>query len=263
MLKACILAAKRFYAEGYSYRVSSLVYTTLLAIVPLMLVIVSATSIFPVFNKIISLSESYIIRTFVPTSANTLKYYFQGFITQASKLPASSIIFLFITAVMLVNTIVDTLNDIWRAPKKNLNFFSLLVYWLILLIIPVLIGLSALLTSSIVSLSGKVSFLPTIKVNDNILLFLSIPINALLFALFYTFGPNTKVRWRDGLSGGLLAAVFFELARIGFIYYIEQFPSYALIYGAFAVIPIFLVWLYISWFIILFCGLVTYEKANL
>lgn len=263
MLKLLYKTTERFYLESFSYRVSALSFATIMALVPLLLVIVSFASIFPAFHQFITLSESYIIRNFIPTSADIIKFYVQGFVIQAASLPAISIFFLMITAVMLVNTIVDTLNDIWRTPKKSFRFLSYILYWLSLISIPLLIGTGTLMTSYLVTLSTKFAVLNDAGIANELFLIISIPINTLLFSLLYIIGPNAKVVWRDGLFGGFVAALLFELAKLSFVLYIEQFPNYALIYGAFAIIPIFLLWLYISWTIILYCAILTYTKSQM
>ncbi|MBA3661846.1 MAG: YihY family inner membrane protein [Gammaproteobacteria bacterium] len=263
MGRICVEATKRFYNENYSYRASALAFTTLLAIVPLLLVIVFGMTVFPYFMNIILLGENYILQNFVPASAGTIEFYFHGFLTQATRLPAVSILFLFITTILLVHTIEETLNEIWRVPTrvKSKKMLALLFYWILFLLIPFIIGLSIFLTSYAFLLSW-ISIEDKTQLTLYFLSILPILINTMIFGLLYIIVPNARVKIINGLIGGMTAALLFEVARISFAFYVDQFPSYALIYGAFAVIPIFLVWLYIFWFIILFGAFVTYTVAR-
>lgn len=260
--KVCIIAITRFFEEKYTYRTSALAFTTLLAIVPLLFVIVFFSAVFPLFNNIVALGETYILQNFVPESAVMIEKYFTVFLQQTTRLPTLTIIFLIIVTIALVHTIEETLNDIWKVPrrKRSKKALALLLYWLIFLLMPLVIGLSIFISSYIFLLSWmtNATVLPPF-----VLTFLPILINTLIFSVFYTIVPNVKVKLFDGLLGGFIAALLFEVARIGFAFYIAQFPGYSIIYGAFAVIPIFLVWLYVLWFIILFGALITYSWVSI
>jgi membrane protein len=250
-------AAKRLLQEKYTDRASALAFTTLLALVPLISVIVSLISIFPIFDRFTNLARNYILTNFIPTSGTTIDYYLQSFTQQASKLPLIGLIFLFITAALLIITVEHTLNEIWQAPKRTNKFAIWLLYWAILIFAPIFIGLSVFLSSYVFSLSWFSNLTKTLHLTIPLLIALPLVINTIIFSLLYIIVPHCKVKWSDGLYGGLVASILFETAKIGFAFYIKQFPSYELIYGALATIPIFLVWIYISWIIILFGAMVT------
>lgn len=246
------LAIWRFFEEKYSYRVSALTFATLLALVPFLFVMVFFVTAFPFFNKIVLLGENYILTNFMPESASAVQVYVGRFIQQSKELPLFSILFLFVTALMLIYTIEDTLNDIWHVSQRNRKIYSSLLFWILILFMPFIIGLCIFWATYLFSLS---LFAYVSHIINFLLACLPIFMNTLLFSLLYTILPSAHVRWRDGLLGGLIVSILFEFARIGFSFYILHFPSYALIYGAFAIIPIFLLWLYIFWCIVLFGAL--------
>jgi membrane protein len=259
-LKIFKISFKRFFKEQYTYRASALAFTTLLSLVPLLTVIVFLVTKFPVFNKINQLAQSYILDNFIPASNTTIQFYLNNFTYQASHLPSLGIIFLLLTAMMLILTIEHTLNDIWDVRWKKRRIFSLMVYWIVLMLAPLLIGAGIFLSTYLFSLSWISSATHELGLKTPLLSSLPLLVNTVIFSLLYIVVPNFNVHWRDGLCGGFIAAGIFELAKIGFAFYLKQFPSYELIYGALAAIPIFLLWLYISWLIILFGALITHAQ---
>lgn len=251
-------ASKRLINEHYTYHAAALAFTTLLSLVPLLSVILYFISIFPFFTRFVDLAQGYIFSNFIPTSSQVIQLYLERFIQQAQHLPTLGILFSLITSFMLIVTVEHTLNAIWHVKKKIKRFSSLLIYWGILVLAPVLIGLSVFLSTYLFSLawfSGTKSLLS--------LQVLPLLINTGIFSILYIIVPNDDVKWKEGLAGGFIAAALFGLANKGFALYIQKFPSYELIYGTFATIPIFLVWIYISWLIILFGALVTSELHRL
>ena len=250
-------AVKRLFLEKYTYRASALAFTTLLALVPLLSVIVSIIAVFPIFTRFTNLAQNYILANFVPTSGAIIQQYLEGFIQQTTHLSSLGILFLFFTAVLLIITVEHTLNDIWQTPQRKKTLSLWLIYWLILIFAPVIFGLSLFLSSYLFSLSWFSGSTNKFGIVISWLNLLPLLINTSIFSVLYIVVPNHRVKWWDGLLGGLAAAVLFEAAKWIFALYIKQFPSYELIYGALATIPIFLIWLYISWLIILYGALVT------
>lgn len=247
------LVTKRFINEKYTYRASALAFTTLLSIVPLLVVIVYTFSFFPMFAKVTDLGKDYILNNFIPASATNVTYYLQTFTKQAKQLPAISILFLFVTAILLINTIDETLNDIWQAPPRKRIYISYMIYCAILLFLPIIAGTAISLLTFIVSISYT-NFI--IKWLMHLVLFvLPIIINTFIFTLLYRLVPNVKVTLYKAFSGAFIAAVTLEISRLLFTFYITSFTNYTFIYGVFATIPIFLVWLYIFWFTIIACAL--------
>jgi membrane protein len=253
-IKICMSAADRLLKEHYTYKASALAFTTLLALVPLLSVLVSLIALFPFFIRFMNLARTYIMENFIPTSSSTIDFYLQNFIEQASRLPTMGLVFLIITAAALIITVEHTLNEIWHAPKRNKKFFIWVLYWSVLILAPILLGFSLFISSYVFSLSWLAS-------SSWIFLgILPLLINTIMFSALYIIVPNCRVRGRNGLFGGFIAAVLFEIAKHGFVLYIKQFPSYEVIYGTLATVPIFLVWIYISWLIILYGALVSHTK---
>ncbi len=257
LIKVINITTRRFFADKYTFRASALAFTTLLSLVPILSVIVSFITVFPIFSRFVLLSKDYIFRNFVPTTAYAVQDYFQNFIQQAVHLPVGSILFLAFTAILMINTIDETINDIWHIPKRKRKATVWLFYIGILVIVPILIGASIFITSHIFS----TYFFSTLTS----LLFIVFPIiiNAIIFSLFYIFSPNTYVSRKDGILGGCITAFLIEITRILFATYVSLFSSYELIYGVFSILPIFLVWLYILWFIILWGAIFTHSLSHI
>lgn len=250
-------AGKRFFQGQYTYRASALAFTTLLSLVPLLSVIVFIVAKFPIFSEINAAAQTYILTNLIPTSGDTIQFYLNNFTQQAEKLPTVSITFLFITGFALIITIEHTLNDIWEVRWKKRKLVSLMIYWIMLMLAPLVIGIGVLISTYLFSLAwlGNLTYFDGLK--HLLLGILPLLINTMIFSVLYIIVPNFSVSWKSGLAGGFVASVLFEFAKSIFAFYFKHFPSYELVYGTLAAIPIFLIWLYISWLIILFGALVT------
>lgn len=252
----------RFIREGFAYRVSALTYTTLLAIVPIFAVLFSFLSLFHVFHNLGDRIQHYIFANFVPATGRTLETYFAGFTNQATKLPPVGIIALIVISIMLMLTIDRTLNDVWHVQVRRRGVVKFLLYWAIITIGPVCIGLSFVVSSYIFSfsfLSRGIDMLGLKKVLLDISPFL---LTAVGLTVINMTVPNCRVKFRYAFLGGVLSAIFFELAKHGFAEYAYYMSSYRLIYGAIAIIPLFLLWIYISWFIILAGAILAHTAAT-
>lgn len=251
------ISLERFFNEGYTYRASALAFTTLLAIVPLASVVIALAAHFPFYSRLMNLAQQFVLNNFIPTTTQIIQTYLLNFTVQASHTTTSGIFFLFFSATLLIITVEDTIDDIWQAKQRQKQFFAWVVYWVVLLVAPLAVGLSLFLSTLLFSLSWFSSGSLSEFLKTPLLAGLSLLINTLLFSLLYVIVPNMKVRWSDGLLGGFFAAILFEIAKRSFTFYIHTFTSYELIYGTLATIPIFLVWVYISWVIVLYGALFT------
>lgn len=247
-----LISIKRLFVEKHMYRASALSYTTLLAMVPLLSVIVSLLAIFPFFSQFINLAETYVVTNLVPTKDTMMESQIRSFVEHATGLPIWSFLFLLVTASLLILTVEGAIDNIWGTSRKHKKILYMMLYWLVLIAMPIFIGASVLLSTYLFSLSWFSGAADFLGIRLQLLASLPLIINAMIFSLLYVVVPNGKVRWINGLLGGLLAALLFELAKRGFGFYVGYFSNYQMIYGAFATIPIFLIWLYISWLIILF-----------
>lgn len=244
------IVARRFYEDRCLQIAASLTFTTLLSIVPLVTVALTLISAFPVFGKMSEALQRFVLGHMLPESAGAIATYTEQFAANAAKLTAVGVAFLVITAFMLLVTIERAFNDIWRVSRPRPVFQRALIYWTLLTVGPVLVGASLSLTSWLVSLSlGLVSDIP----GAGLALLKTMPVilTSLALALLYLAMPNRRVAFRDALLGGLLAGLVFEAMKRGFAFYVMQFPTYKLVYGAFASIPIFLLWVYLSWLVVL------------
>lgn len=247
------LLVQRFIEDQGLLQAASLTYTTLLSLVPLMTVTLAAFSAFPISERIADQIQVFIFDNFVPASGETIRGYILDFSAKASRLSGIGFLFLILVALMLMSNIDRALNRIWRTTVRRSLVSTFLEYWAILTLGPVLIGSSVAVTSYLVSSSllGE-SMGRHMGVDPGVLLRLApMAASAVGFTLLYAIVPNRRVPFRHALAGGLLAALLFELTKRGFAFYVTQFPTYEAIYGAMAVVPIFLVWIYLCWMVTL------------
>ncbi|UXY16112.1 YihY family inner membrane protein [Chitiniphilus purpureus] len=228
----------------------SLTYTTLLAIVPLFTIALTLFSAFPMFSAYAGKFRSFILSNLVPeTGGRAVAMYMRQFADNAEKLTALGMIGLVLTALLLVFTIEKTFNQIWgvRKPRKLLS--RTLIYWAALTLGPLLIGISLSLTSWLFQQNALVENAPLIealllKLGPSLLMFVSL-------TLLYVAVPNCYVPRSHGMLAAVLVAILLELMKKLFALYIQLFGGYQLVYGAFASFPIFLLWLYVCWVIVL------------
>lgn len=229
----------------------SLTFTTVLALVPLFAVTFALFTAFPIFNSFRDALQSFLAGHLMPESVNDQIFkYLNLFASKAKGLTAAGLIALLVTSVATMMTIESVFNVIWRVPRPRPLAQRVLVYWSILTLGPLLFGASLSISSYVFSQSlSLVRTLPTGA--EWLLSLLPVGLTALGFTLLYTYMPHVRVDWRDALVGGVAAALAFELAKRGFAFYIQKFPTYTAVYGAFAAVPIFLLWVYLSWLVTL------------
>ncbi|NRA72138.1 MAG: virulence factor BrkB family protein [Gammaproteobacteria bacterium] len=231
-------------AAGY------LAYVTLLSIVPLVSVIFSMLSAFPVFDKIKLQIEEYVYGNFMPASGDVIQQNLTEFVDNASKAGAVGIVALILFALMLISNIDKVLNEIWRSPKKRPLVISFSIYWMVLTLGPLLLGASVAISSYVLSLGGLQSGVFN-ELVEFFLRWLPLLFSVLAFLMVYLLVPNVRVRFFDALCGAVSAAILFELSKKCFALYISYVPSYQAIYGALAAIPILFIWVYLSWIVVL------------
>lgn len=230
---------------------SSLTFTTVLSIVPLLAVVLSLFTAFPLFNDFRIALENFLTNSLMPPSvSDNVMLYLNQFAAKASGLTAVGSLFLIVTSVSLFMTIDQTLNNIWQVERQRPLRQRMLVYWALISLGPILVGASLWATTVLARESlGDVNELPTL-IGFALSLIPLLATGAGFTALFVGV-PNRKVLWKDAMIGGFGIAIVLEIMRIGFAYYLTRFPSYTVIYGAFATLPIFLLWLYMSWLAVL------------
>jgi membrane protein len=241
----------RFYEERGLQTAGSLTYTTLLSIVPLFTVALAVATAFPVFDETIGALQMFLMENFLPDARglDTIVDQITSFTQNAGRLTAIGLGFFFVTAVMLMMTIDVSLNRLFRVQRPRPMLQQVLMYWAVLTLGPALIGGSLSMTSFAVGASF--GWLKLSRVADFILDVLPFVFTCIGLTLLYGVVPNRRVEVRHAALGGVVAGIAFEVAKQGFAVYLARFPTYTLIYGAFATIPIFLLWIYLSWAIVL------------
>ncbi len=231
-----------------------LAYVTLLSIVPCLAVVFYMLSAFPMFSELNKIIEDLIYNNFVPTSGDAIKVHMSGFIENTKKMSMMGIASLIVIALLLISTIDQTINRIWRCTNKRPRIQAFTIYWTILSLGPIIIGGSIALSSYLFTIVQADGFL---SIGQRILSFMPFIFSWLAFSGVYNLVPHQRVGFRYALTGGFVAAVLFSLATDLFTLYITNFPSQQIIYGALAVIPILFVWIYFSWLIVLIGAEVT------
>jgi membrane protein len=247
---------ERFSADRCTRSAAALSFTTMFALVPFMAVGFAMFSLFPQFQRLRETIKDFIYGNFVPAAGDVVEKYLDQFLANAGRLTIWGLLFVLATALLLMLTIERAFNDIWHAREHRQRLHRLLAYWALLTLGPVLIGVSLTLTSQLAALS---LLAPSLFGNVRPLLFglLPVALEVLAFVLLYTVVPSRPVRLRHALTGGLCATALFEIAKRAFALYVSQFPSYRVIYGAVATLPVFLLWVYLSWLVVLLGAVVT------
>lgn len=237
-------------------RAAAMSYATLLSIVPLMAVALSILAAFPVYQEIGKKMQDIIFANFVAGSADVVQQHLQTFANQAAKLSATGLFILLVTAVLMVFNMESAFNAIWRVKERRHGVTAFLIYWAVLTLLPILIAVGFAISTYLMSLPYIQSTTASIKLPFAI----AFPylLTWAAFSFLYLTLPNRKVRLRHALPGAFVAMVFFEFAKYAFTLYILYFPTYELVYGALAGVPIFLFWVYLSWLIILFGAVISH-----
>jgi membrane protein len=244
-------AQRRLNEERLPQVAGSLTFTTVLALVPVLTIIFAIFTTFPLFNTFRSSLEAYFIKSLMPkTIANTILGYLNQFAAKATRLSAVGAVALFLTTIAMMATIDRALNHIWKVKTRRPVEQRILVYWALVTLGPLMIGISMTVTSHLfTATNGVVMSKPLIGAIAYTLV--SVFFTTAAFTLLYTLVPNRFVDWRDAAWGGAVAAVAFEIAKRLFAIFITKIPTYTIIYGTLAALPIFLVWIYTSWLITL------------
>lgn len=241
---------KRIYHDDVTVLAGHLAYVSLLSLVPLITVVFALIAAFPAFSDAGVQLRHFIFTNFMPATGNVIERYLEQFMLNTSKMTAVGACGLVVTALLLIYSVDSALNSIWRSTKKRPLIFSFAVYWMILTMGPLLIGASMALSSYLLSLTWFDTTGSSLLAEMALRVF-PLVLSCVSFWLLYSVVPTVRVPGRDALVGALVAGVLFELGKKVFGLYIKLFPSYQLIYGVLAVIPILFLWVYWSWCIVL------------
>ena len=254
---------ERFREDHLGLTASSLTFTTLIALVPLLTVMLAVFSAFPMFAGFQVALEKYFLQSLVPDAiAKTVLATLTQFATKAARLGSLGLALLVLTALALMLTIDRSLNAIWRVRRPRPIAQRVLVYWAGLTLGPLLLGVSLSLTSTALSagrgvfgaLPGGVGML--LNVVEFVLL-------AAGMGAMYRYVPNTHVQWRHALAGGVFVAIGLEVAKRVLAWYVGSIPTISAVYGAFAAVPILLLWIYVGWLIVLWGAVIAAYAPSL
>ena len=254
---------ERFNEDHLGLTASSLTFTTIISIVPLFTVALAIFSVFPMFAKMQNGLQQLLVDSLIPDNiARQVLSYLGQFASKASKIGWVGAAAFLVSALMLILTIDGKLNEIWRVRTTRHLARRIIVYWTLLTLGPLLLAVSLTISSYLLSASkGWVSVLP-----DSLSVILSIFQFAVLacgMAAMYRFVPNTHVRWSHALLGGTFVAIGIELAKRVLAWYLVQVPTFSAVYGAFATVPILLIWVYVAWVIVLLGAVVAAYSPSL
>lgn len=241
----------RFREDHMGLTASSLTFTTSIALVPFFTVALAIFTAFPMFSKLQGALQAWLVQSLIPDNiARQVLGYLTQFSRQANKLGIAGVAVLLVTAIAMILTIDRNLNEIWRVRKPRPLIQRLLIYWAAITLGPLLLGASFALTSYVLSSSqGLVGVLPaSLYLLLDVLQFFLV---AGGMAVLYRYVPNTYVRWSHAWTGGLVVAVGIGVAKKVLTFYLSKVPTYSLVYGAFATVPILLIWIYVAWVIVL------------
>lgn len=246
-----IFIVQSFFRHQNSRAAFYLAFTSLFAVVPMMTVIYSVLSLIPELKGLEGKMQTFMFEHFVPSTGTQLESYLQSFAQQAANLTSVGVGMLFVTSVLMLKKIEDSFNTIWHVSEGRKGVNGFLLYWALLSLGPVMMGGAFAVSTYLASLKMIYDFVPLPGIQTVVLSILPVLMSSLAFSLAYLAIPNTRVPIAHGVLGGIVAAILFDLARRAMTIFITLSPSYELIYGAFAAVPIFLIWILVSWNILL------------
>ncbi|WED21917.1 virulence factor BrkB family protein [Vibrio sp. JC009] len=241
---------QRMQHDRINVNAGYLTYISLLSLVPMLTVLLSVLSSFSFFNNAGSVIQDFMISNFMPAAGDAVSNALNEFVANTGRMSAMGGAFLFVAALLLISNIDKNLNYIWRVKQKRRAVYSFSMYWMVLTLGPILVGASLAATSFVTSL--KIMESEAFSGAYRLLIgWLPFILSLVTFVGLYLLVPNKKVNYTHALAGAVVAAVLFEVSKRGFAFYITNFPSYQIIYGALATIPILFLWVYLCWLIVL------------
>jgi membrane protein len=256
------LTIRRAREQRLAQAAASLAFATVLSVVPFLAVSFALFTRFPIFNRFEKAIEEYLLKSLLPADiSRTVLKYLSQFAANANGLTLVGSLFVLVTAIAMLFTVENVLNRIWEVRRDRPFFKRVGLYLLMLAVGPPALGASLWATSYV--LGASMGLIGTVPPTVKVVLDLGPVVLGMagLASVFY-FVPNTKVRRRDAIAGGLMASIAFELGKRGFAAYLLKVPTYKAVYGAFAAFPVFLLWVYFSWLVTLTAALITANLAR-
>lgn len=256
----------RFFEDLIPTRAASLAFTTLLSIVPLFIFIFYLLTFFPALTNASQELERIIFTHFVASSATQILNHLHEFVANVHHLSWINIMALGFIALLLIYNVVGAINGVWRVQMTGFSAIAMFVYWVVLGILPIFFAFLLLLSSYLVSLPFLLKITQFSALQKMFIVLFPFLVEWIAFSLFHYLTPSCKVLWRFAVIAGLVTTIAFDLAKWGFVQYIHYFPTYQLFYGALAVIPIFFVWVFLVWMIMITGALICHllqKKAEI
>lgn len=242
---------QRFTADGCTGIAASLSYTSLLAMVPLLAIGLAMFAAFPSFAGLRQDVLRAIVENMAPSFSGVVQEYLDTFIANAGKTTGAGILALAATAVLMIHTIQLAFDKIWGATSRRIRLNRFPIYWAVITLGPLLFGVSFSISTYVFQAAGSATFYGLSSGVKFLATVMPFVLETIGFALFYRLIPTRPVRVIDAVYGAFVAAFLFELLKKGFGAYVRHFPSYEVVYGALATIPVFLLWMYLVWVTVL------------
>lgn len=243
---------KNFIDDNCSQKAALLTYTTLLSIVPILTLLVVILSTIPQLAEAREQIQNLIFSNILPSTGLQVTKYLNQFTSNSSNLTIIGVGILFFTTISTLMTIETAFNQIWRVEKKETSWLNLVRYWVIITLLPIVLALAMIVSSTVQSLSFLNQKIGGYGIDWAIWVQIgSIAIMLMGLVAMYWFVPRCQVRFKHALIAGVVVGIIFEILKLTFGAIVDNFTSYKAVYGAFAILPLFLLWIYISWNVIL------------
>jgi len=240
---------KRYWLDHCFQSAAAMSYNFLFAAIPMIAVGLAILAAFPVFDQIRVGFQDFIVQYLLPQAGEDFRFALDEFLRNTRNLTAFGIVALAITAIILLDTIETVFNRVWRQSQVRPLVARITMYWAILTLAPLLVGGSVALSTIVFRQDGLADLS---KLVAAVVWLAPFGLMMIAFMISYLIIPYRRVHWRGALLGAAVAAALFQLLRWGFALYVEAFPSYKTLYGTLSIIPIFLLWVYLVWCIVLF-----------
>lgn len=240
------MVGRQYLDDGCQSTAAALTYQTLFAVVPLLTVMYSMFNAFAAFEGVNRQIEDFVFSNVIPENVDVVQQYLSSFSEQAQNLSGPSLALLAATAFLMLYTIEKTFNEIWRVREPRGGYQRFLMYWALLTLGPMLIGVGFAISTYVVSLP----LVSDVTAGTSALQFVPFFMSASIFTLIYLTVPNCLVPFKHAAIGGVAVATAFEIAKYSFADIMAS-SSFEVIYGTFAAVPLFLLWIYVSWTIVL------------
>ncbi|WP_436870916.1 YihY family inner membrane protein [Acinetobacter courvalinii] len=247
-----VFVLRRFEADRCREQAGGLTYTTLFAVVPMLTVFLVIISSIKALEPARQQLQQLIYSNFLPKSTIAFDKALNAFTEKSSNLTVIGVLFLFVTTVLMLTSIENVFNRIWRVKETRTGLVGFMRYWTIISLGPIVLGSAFVLSSTVASMSILSNNFAGYQLDGAFLLWLiSFLLTIVGFFILYWTIPNRIVPVFSAFIAACFSATVFEILKRFFGWVMSNFTSYEIVYGAFAAVPIFLLWIYLSWNIIL------------